>query len=75
VKVIVAAALAGEPGIFALSVLVLAALFGLGVVFAVGITITRCLYNMPSQWLGRPTGDQWLGKRKRRHGSPSEPRR
>jgi hypothetical protein len=45
----------GEPGLFGLIVLALAALFALGVVFAVGITVWRCIYNMPSQWLGRPT--------------------
>jgi hypothetical protein len=51
----------------AILVVALAALFALGVGFAVGITLWRCLYNMPSQWLGRPTRNQGLGKPTRRN--------
>jgi hypothetical protein len=57
----------GEIGLFGLTVIALAAIFALAVGFAFQVTAWRCIYNKPSQWLGRPTRDQWLGKPTRRN--------
>ncbi len=52
----------GEVGVFGWVVIALAALLVAGIWLAVAVTQWRIIYNMPSQWLGRPTRDQWLGR-------------
>jgi hypothetical protein len=45
----------GEVGVFGWVVIALAVLFVAGIWLAVAVTQWRIIYNMPSQWLGRPT--------------------